>query len=222
MLKKLILREEIKEMLIGHICSDQVKQGERLSLPDLARELGVSVTPIREALTQLSESGIVTYIANRGFFVAELSPEQAGEVYQLMATLECEAIRNIVYDDKALKALSKINAKMASASSSNEALLLDRKFHQTLIRDYNNQTAHKIIEDLRVKVVLYEYAFWSDEMAEDSVPAHQRMIDHLASDNKAAAINELRDNWLVSIDSMVATLPTETTPENRRARSNSK
>lgn len=222
MLKKLILREEIKEMLIGHICSDQVKQGERLSLPDLARELGVSVTPIREALTQLSESGIVTYIANRGFFVAELSPEQAGEVYQLMATLECEAIRNIVYDDKALKALSKINAKMASASSSNEALLLDRKFHQTLIRDYNNQTAHKIIEDLRVKVVLYEYAFWSDEMAEDSVPAHQRMIDHLASDNKAAAINELRDNWLVSIDSMVATLPTETTPENRPARSNSK
>ncbi|MEM6820285.1 MAG: GntR family transcriptional regulator [Pseudomonadota bacterium] len=222
MLKKLILRQEIKEMLIGYICSDQVKQGERLSLPELAKDLGVSATPIREALTQLSESGIVTYIANRGFFVAELGREEADEVYQLMATLECEAIRDIEYDDKALEKLSEINAEMAKAASSNEALLLDRKFHQALIRDYRNKTAHKIIEDLRVKVVLYEYAFWSDAMAADSVPAHQRIIDHLASGNKAAAIDELRDNWLVSIESMVATLPVETTPETRSAKSNSK
>ena len=105
MLQKLILRQEVKEMLLGYICTDRIKPGQRLSLPDLARDLGVSATPIREALTQLSESGIVRYIANRGFFVAELSREEAAEIYQLMATLECEAIRRIEGDLELVLAL---------------------------------------------------------------------------------------------------------------------
>ena len=68
MLKKIIFKNEVKEILLGHILQGNVNPGERISLPKVASELEVSVTPIREALTQLSETGIVNYIANRGFF----------------------------------------------------------------------------------------------------------------------------------------------------------
>ena len=96
MLKKIIFKDEVKKILLEHILTGNIKPGERISLPTIAKELELSVTPIREALTQLSETGIVTYIANRGFFVIELSIREAKEIYDLMAVLEGNAVKKII------------------------------------------------------------------------------------------------------------------------------
>ena len=73
MIQKYIFRDAIKDVLLNFMLENSIKPGERISLAAIAKKLDVSVTPIREALTQLSETGIVTYKANRGFFVTELS-----------------------------------------------------------------------------------------------------------------------------------------------------
>jgi len=73
MIQKNIFRNAIKDILLNFMLENKAKPGERISLAALAKELDVSVTPIREALTQLAETGIVTYKANKGFYVTELN-----------------------------------------------------------------------------------------------------------------------------------------------------
>ena len=206
MIEKLILRTEIKDYLLDYISSGKVKPGERLSLPAIADEIDVSVTPIREALTQLTETGLVSYIANRGFFVSELSVKEASEIYELIALLECEAIENINFSNEKLQELREINNAMLEAIENREKLILDHQFHKKLIEGYENDTAHKIIEDLRIKVILYDYTFWDDSLAGDSVPTHNEIIDLITEGKTQAAKKSLRRNWLVGVEHILKQL----------------
>lgn len=203
MLKKIIFKNEVKEILLDHILKGNVSPGERISLPKVASELEVSVTPIREALTQLSETGIVTYIANRGFFVTELRKREAKETYELMALLEGNAIKNSSYNSDQLSNLRKINSAFINAKTTRDKLDFDRIFHQKLIENYTNESACKIIEDLRVRISLYEYAFWNDNQGIESEVMHEKMINHLASNDKTSAIKLVKRNWIISIKHII-------------------
>ena len=97
MIIKHILRNQVKEILLDQMIKGKVKPGKRISLPSFAEELSVSVTPIREALTQLTESGIITYISNRGFFVTDLNEKEASEIYEVISLLEGQAIKKICF-----------------------------------------------------------------------------------------------------------------------------
>ncbi|MEM6524020.1 MAG: GntR family transcriptional regulator [Bacteroidota bacterium] len=205
-MQKLIFKDEIREILLSHIASGQYKPGERLSLPSIAHELEVSVTPIREALTQLSETGIVNYIANRGFFLSELSAEEAQEIYELMAVLECTAIEKSKFSDLQLSDLININSKFAKAKKAIDILELDRQFHQKLIENYQNNAALKIIGSLRVQISLYEYAFWNDLHKDTSIKMHDDIIQHIKNDDLSAAVRLLEENWMISVAHIIRKL----------------
>lgn len=205
-MEKLIFKDEIREILLNHILSGQFLPGERLSLPSIAKELEVSVTPIREALTQLSETGIVNYIANRGFFLSELSSEEAQEIYELMALLECAAIRTSQFSQKQLNELVRINEKFGKAQKAIDILALDRQFHQKLIENYSNKAALKIIRSLRVQISLYEYAFWNDSQKDASIRMHNSIINSITEKNITDAINLLEENWMISVKHIISKL----------------
>jgi DNA-binding GntR family transcriptional regulator len=195
-LKKIIFKDEVKKILLEHILAGNVKTGERISLPAIAKELELSVTPIREALTQLSETGIVDYIANRGFFVMELSTKEAKDLYNLMAVLEGNAVKNSSYNNKQIQELKTINSAFSKAKNALEMLEYDRLFHQKLIETYTNESAIKIIENLRVRVSLYDYAFWSEDQKMKSIAMHEKIIHLLASNNITSAVTLVEDNWI--------------------------
>jgi len=198
MIQKLIFKNEVKEILLDYILKGDVKPGDRLSLPSIAEVLDVSVTPIREALTQLSETGIVTYIANRGFFVTELSVKQAKEIYELMMILEGNAVEKSTFDKVQLSELVQINKNLIKATKAIDILKFDREFHQKLIENYDNVSAIKIIETLRVRISLYEYAFWSEEQKQDSIDMHNDIIKALKANKVSTAVNLVKKNWLLS------------------------
>ncbi|MEM8896379.1 MAG: GntR family transcriptional regulator, partial [Bacteroidota bacterium] len=133
----------MKDILLEYMEQGSVKPGERISLPELAKELEVSATPLREALTQLTETGLVTYIANRGFFVSSLHEQEAIEIYELIAILESQAVLATDFLISDLKELEIINAQFKTAQDSISKLRTDRLFHQKLIQNYSNQTAKK-------------------------------------------------------------------------------
>lgn len=203
MLEKLIFRNQIKEILLDFILEGNIKPGERISLPTIATKLTVSVTPIREALTQLCETGIVTYIANRGFFVTNLTKKEAIEIYDLMALLESDAVKKSSYNSDQIKELKNINLAFVEAKETKEKLNLDRKFHQKLIENFENESAHKIIEYLRTRISLYEYAFWNANPEVESISMHGKIIEHLASGNKELAVEEVIKNWLIGIQDVI-------------------
>ena len=203
MLKKIIFKDEVKKILLEYILTGSIKPGERISLPKIAKEFELSVTPIREALTQLSETGIITYIANRGFFVIELSIKEAKEIYDLMAVLESNAVKKSFYNNQQLKELEIINSAFVKAKSTIEMLDYDRQFHQKLIESYTNESAIKIIENLRVRISLYDYAFWNEDQKMTSITMHEKIISLLVSNDITSAANLVEDNWIQGVQYII-------------------
>lgn len=199
MITKQIFREEVKQLLLEQMAQGNIEPGERISLPGLAKEIDVSVTPIREALTQLTESGLITYIANRGFFVTKLTKTEAEDIYEAIAILEGEAIKKSNFSEKQLNELLQINEKFIVEQNAMKRLKLDMNFHQKLTEQFKNQFIIKTIEDIRIRLFIYEHKFMQTESLEASYAMHNSIINYL----KVGAINDaikiLISNWELSI-----------------------
>ncbi|NND79179.1 MAG: GntR family transcriptional regulator, partial [Maribacter sp.] len=92
MISKIILRDQVRSHLLDQMTNGLLEPGKTINLAALARKLDVSVTPIREALTQLQQSKLIKAIPNRGFIIAELNYLEAKDLYELVADLEVLAL----------------------------------------------------------------------------------------------------------------------------------
>ena len=108
LIEKINLRDQVKDLLLEKMRNGDIDPKKSISLAALGRELDVSVTPIREALTQLQTSNIVEAIPNRGFFIPELSNDEAKNLYQLVVSLESLAIQNSTFSCSFLKSFASI------------------------------------------------------------------------------------------------------------------
>ena len=102
---KTSFRDQVREFLLAEMKQGHLQEGQTINLAALARKLEVSVTPIREALTQLQQSRIITAIPNRGFIISELSLKEAKDLYELVADLEVLAIENSEFDEESIEQL---------------------------------------------------------------------------------------------------------------------
>ena len=85
--------KKIRENLEWRIIEGELKIGKRLDEAELAEHYGVSRTPIREALHKLAESGLAEQLPRRGTFVRAPSLSEIVEMFEIMAELECMAVR---------------------------------------------------------------------------------------------------------------------------------
>lgn len=85
--------EQLREIIEERIATGLYLPGMRLDETEMATEFGVSRTPIREALIQLSSAGLVELRARRGAIVAEISPQRLYEMFEVMAELEALCVR---------------------------------------------------------------------------------------------------------------------------------
>lgn len=81
--------EAVKELAVEY----RFKPGERVNEVELAARLGVSRTPVREALNRLARDGFMTFVPNRGFYARDITPEGVQELYELRAAIERAAFR---------------------------------------------------------------------------------------------------------------------------------
>ena len=122
MIKVQSIQEAVVENIRQRILNGELKPGQRLVQDELTAELGVSRTPIREALNQLVHEGLVTISDHRRTFVAEFSTEDLVETYTMRAALESHAAylaaRRITEPE--LRKLEAILTAMASAYQHNQ------------------------------------------------------------------------------------------------------
>lgn len=88
-----VKQPQVYQMLRKAILSEEIKPGEKLVERKIATKLGVSRTPVREALRMLETEGLVKHIPRRGVVVTRLSPQEAWEIYQIRSVLEGLAAR---------------------------------------------------------------------------------------------------------------------------------
>jgi DNA-binding GntR family transcriptional regulator len=133
------LSQSVIEIIRNAILEGRLKPGTELVEGNLAKEINVSRTPLREALKRLAEEGLVVSIPYRGTYVATLSARQTEEVYSLRGVLEEFAVRRAVprMTDNDVERVEQIMEEMATAARAGqrkEAIELDMSFHRELCR----------------------------------------------------------------------------------------
>jgi DNA-binding GntR family transcriptional regulator len=137
------LTEQAADEIRARIVFGAVELGSSLSENMLAAELGVSKTPVREALLQLKSEGLVSIQPQRGSFVFDMSASEVVQLGDLRETLELAALRLAVEHDRAglVEALRDIVAKMRRALDRNDAVeyrKLDAEFHRAFFDHSGN------------------------------------------------------------------------------------
>lgn len=124
----------VRETLRVAILNGELPGGTRLVQSDLATELEVSTTPIREALRDLASEGLIRIDPHRGGVVCELDQDDMEEVYLIRQRLETLALELAVpnYGDDVLTAARDLHVEMSAAPDSAAWVELNREFHMTL------------------------------------------------------------------------------------------
>jgi DNA-binding GntR family transcriptional regulator len=158
--------EVVLEEIRRGILTRELVPGQPLVEAELAARLGVSKTPVREALKVLSNSGLVTFSPYKGASVVLVDAELAESVYDVRMVLEPEAVRRAVEQrdtallDDAAEALKEASAAIAEQDQA-ALSLLNRRFHRALYRGCGNPLLISILDDLRDRAALISVVGWT-------------------------------------------------------------
>lgn len=201
MIMKVNLRTQVRDHLLSEMIKGKLKIGKTLNLAALSRELNISVTPIREALTQLQQANIIKAIPNRGFIIAPLDVKEAEDLYNLVASLEVMAIENSEFHEASITALKLQQQVFENAQDALSRIQADLEFHHLLTKGYDNELALKILYDLKTRIFFYERAFMTDDsFYNKSDNQHDAIISAIEDDNVPTASLLLKMNWMLILN----------------------
>ena len=143
------LRENVAEVIRNKILNHELESGMRILEQDLAQELGVSRGPIREALRQLEQEGLVEYSTNRGCSVRNISILDVIEALIIRGSFELTALKAIQgrFSEQALEDMNSFLEQMKDMTME-ESITIDTKFHRILISSANSPYLIKVWDSL--------------------------------------------------------------------------
>jgi len=159
------VRTALAEKLRDAILLGEYIPGQNLRLEEIAKRFNVSTTPVREALSDLADEGLVTIFPHRGASVTKLSPEELQDIYEIRATLEAMAARLAVpcMNAEILTSLYSIVEQMDSHPGELVTLVkLNHDFHLTLYNASGRHHLCELIKTLRYRTQHYLHAYISD------------------------------------------------------------
>ena len=153
------LRAHVVKMLSADILAGKYKPGDRLNESQIARELNISRIPVREALSQLQEQGLVQNRERRGMFVTNIGPEEVLQISSLRIVLETEALRlaRARMTPEIVARLEKLVAQMDAWNGTLlEAAALDLEFHRVLWNAAGNPYLERALNSLMVPLFAHK------------------------------------------------------------------
>ena len=149
--------EYVREAVRSAILRGSVPGGARLIQADLASDLGVSTTPVREALRDLATEGLITLDAHRGAVVKQLSYEELVEIQSLTRLLDPEAMRRAATggDGEHLVRAEACAREMSAETDVGRWAELNREFHELLATPLKDSRLHAILQGLRAAAAPY-------------------------------------------------------------------
>lgn len=179
------------QRLLEDIRKGELGPGARLRETELAERLGVSRTPIREAIRQLEADGLVLHVPRFGATVRSLDYAEIMELYEMRVVLEGTAARLAARSasEAELSELAAINADMArSAEDPSAVYTLNREFHLTLLDAAKNRFLVKATATLhKTLFILGPSTLTERERAAQAVEEHERLLAALrARDSETA------------------------------------
>jgi len=189
------LREHVVERIRSEILSGRTPAGAVYSVPSLAAELGISTTPVREALLELCRTGLLAPMRNRGFRVQAMSLTELDHLFTMRELLERFAMESLarqgLKNPGPARAMADNVAKAVENGDIQGYLAADRSFHTIMVADVGNPLQTKLILQLRDDMRLFGVDSPEGlKRQHESVQEHYEMID-LAIRQEVEAIGAL-------------------------------
>ena len=194
-----LLHQRVREVVLERILSGDAQPGSAMGVSALAKETGVSRTPVRETLLQLQEEGFLRLERNRGFFVAELTEEEARELYPILHALEDLAlVSGGRPPNSQIRKLESLNSRLGDADDPDSAIALNFAWHRALTRSCRNRELLSLLEQYRMRVYRYERAYYGPGEARlaYSVELHREIQEALAAGDLGRARTVLERHWV--------------------------
>lgn len=190
------LNDAAEAAIRAMIVDGALSAGERLNEVHLAARLGVSRTPLREALNRLVAEGAVEARPRLGYFVKPLTLEEFEQLYDIRPLLDPEALCSAgLPAPERIDVLERLNQRMMRAKSATARIALDDEWHVALIDHCPNRVLVGIIQNMMLRTKRYELA-WMREAAgvAQAGDAHGEIIHQLRARRLKDACAALREN----------------------------
>lgn len=191
------LQDQVRRQVLDRILRAELREGAPIREEALARDIGVSRTPLREALFHLAREGFVDVHPGRGFSVRSLTLEQAAEIYPIVGALESAALAMGAPKAAALvPRLREINAALASASSATERVGFDVDWHAAIVGAAANAHLGRLMASLWDMIRRYELAYMRETVhIKSSTAEHDRIAERLEMVDVEGARDLLAAHW---------------------------
>ncbi len=196
------LREQVYDYLRKKINEGEIKGGEIINLEKISKSLGVSRTPLRDALIKLESDGFVEIKSRKGIVVKSLSLKDIKDYYQIIGALECSILMDVghVLKKEDIRNMEILNAQMKNALDEgdfNKYYDLNLRFHNTYLNLSDNEIALNMITIARQR--LYDFPRRKDYVPDweyNSLAEHAEIVSLLKKNEFEKAGLYLKDvHW---------------------------
>jgi DNA-binding GntR family transcriptional regulator len=193
------LREQVYEYLRNEMVHGRLEPGSFINLNDISQRLGISKTPLRDALIQLECEGFVSILPRRGVLVKKLTIEDVRNILEVVGALESAVILS-VFDKigpKQVKRLEMLNEKMIAAVEREEFDIyyrLNIDFHDVFLDLNENAELQRIVTPLKQRLYDFPRRTYIKEWERINCGEHQKLIEFIKSGKPQKAITLWRDS----------------------------
>lgn len=205
MITRTPLRDEVYREIVELIHRGELPPGTRIKDTTVATQLGVSRTPVREALLRLAREGILDADMGRGFRVCRLDPKEMRETGAILGALEGLALHSCGdISAERLARLSEIDRELSGIRSDvDRSVALDEEWHRTLLEDCPNRRLRDIISTLWQVPRRYMRAYLRDARRVTlSTQHHARIIEALRRKDYQTAAQRFSHHWERGIEEL--------------------
>ena len=182
----------VQEMIVA----GDIPDGGRINEVALAKQLGISRTPLREGLGRLVADGTLTVAPRRGFFVSPLSIPEFEQLYDIRPILDPQALSlSGLPTAEQISKLKSLNRKLQRTKKASEAIEIDNAWHRTLLANCPNKILLELIEQIIARTRRYEHALFREtDNIWQAGDDHDHIITALDAGNLDEACDGLRKN----------------------------
>lgn len=202
------LYQQVAEQLRQRIFQHVLEPGAWIDELKIAEELGISRTPLREALKVLAAEGLVTMKVRRGAYVTEVSAKDVRDVYHLLALLESDAAATVASTatDEQLAALKALHDRLAvHLDDAQQFFAVNERFHLQLLTLANNRWRDQVVADLRKVMKLNRHkSLFRQGRIDESFQEHASIMEALLERSPERARAAMQQHFA---NGMVAAVP---------------
>lgn len=179
------LRGRVFQKIREDILTGVYKEHDELREVSIGEELGVSRTPVREALRQLELEGLVTIVPNKGAYVTGITPQDVHDIYKIRSLLEGLCARwatehitgRQIEELEEIILLSEFHLRRKSAEQAEQVSELDGKFHKVLYEASNSRILEHVLSDFHKYVQMARMmSVGAKDRAERSIEEHRDIL----------------------------------------------